>query len=79
MYDIKYLNEEKTTYTEEKRIDEEDRVRVVPIIKFEPYRDEKWLTHGFSTRIGGFSSGIYSSMNLSFSQGDDERFVRTII
>lgn len=76
MYDIKYLNEEKTTYTEEKRIDEEDRVRVVPIIKFEPYRDEKWLTHGFSTRIGGFSSGIYSSMNLSFSQGDDERFVR---
>ena len=51
-------------------------MRVVPIIKFEPYRDEKWLTHGFSTRIGGFSSGIYSSMNLSFSQGDDERFVR---
>lgn len=76
MYDIKYLNEEKTTYIEEKRIDKEDRVRVVPIIKFEPYRDEKWLTHGFSTRLGGFSSGIYSSMNLSFSQGDDERFVR---
>lgn len=76
MYDIKYLNKEKTTYTEVKCAEEEDGVHVVPIIKFESYRNEKWLTHGFSTRLGGFSSGIYSSMNLSFSQGDDERFVR---
>ena len=76
MYDIKYLNKEKTTYIEVRRAEEEDGVHVVPIIKFESYRNEKWLTHGFSTRLGGFSSGIYSSMNLSFSQGDDERFVR---
>ena len=34
------------------------------------------VKHGFSTRIGGVSEGIYSSMNLSFSRGDDENAVR---
>ena len=29
-----------------------------------------WCCHGFSTRIGGVSQGIYSSMNLSFQRGD---------
>ncbi|MBE5937200.1 MAG: peptidoglycan editing factor PgeF [Lachnospiraceae bacterium] len=29
------------------------------------------VKHGFSTRIGGVSSGIYKSMNLSFHRGDD--------
>ena len=33
------------------------------------------LTHGFSTRVGGVSSGIYKSMNLSFNRGDDEACV----
>ena len=28
--------------------------------------------HGFSTRLGGVSKGIYASMNLSFSRGDQE-------
>ena len=28
--------------------------------------------HGFSTRLGGVSQGIYASMNLSFTRGDDE-------
>ena len=34
------------------------------------------VKHGFSTRIGGVSEGIYSSMNLSFTRGDDENAVR---
>lgn len=34
------------------------------------------VRHGFSTRIGGVSEGIFSTMNLSFSRGDDERAVR---
>lgn len=34
------------------------------------------VKHGFSTRIGGVSQGIYDSMNLSFSQGDNEENVR---
>lgn len=31
--------------------------------------------HGFSTRLGGVSEGIYESMNLSFSRGDREEAV----
>lgn len=30
-------------------------------------------THAFSTRIGGVSKGIWSSMNLSFTRGDDPK------
>lgn len=30
-------------------------------------------THAFSTRIGGASKGIWSSMNLSFTRGDDPK------
>lgn len=29
------------------------------------------VKHGFSTRIGGVSTGIFSSLNLGFSRGDD--------
>ena len=29
------------------------------------------ILHGFSTRLGGVSRGIFSSMNLSFTRGDD--------
>lgn len=32
--------------------------------------------HGFSTRRGGVSKGIYASMNLSFTRGDKEEDVR---
>ena len=28
--------------------------------------------HGFSTRMGGVSTGIYESMNLSFTRGDED-------
>jgi YfiH family protein len=33
------------------------------------------LTHGIFTRHGGTSRGIYASLNLSFSVGDDEKNV----
>lgn len=29
------------------------------------------VAHGFSTRIGGVSQGIYESLNLGFTRGDD--------
>lgn len=60
---------------EEKTVSDGDSEHVVPVIGFETYRNYTWLTHGFSTRYGGVSDGIYKSMNLSFSQGDDERRV----
>lgn len=34
------------------------------------------VVHGFSTRQGGVSEGIFSSMNLSFTRGDKEEAVR---
>ena len=34
------------------------------------------VRHGFSTRFGGVSTGIYESMNLSFTRGDREEAVR---
>lgn len=72
---VNRLNASGTTYIEEKTVSDGDSEHVVPVICFEPYRNYTWLTHGFSTRYGGVSDGIYKSMNLSFSQGDDERRV----
>lgn len=34
------------------------------------------FVHAFSTRLGGVSEGMYSSMNLSFTRGDKEDSVR---
>ena len=34
------------------------------------------VVHAFSTRLGGVSEGIYSSMNLSFTRGDKDEAVR---
>lgn len=72
---VNRLNASGTTYIEEKTVSDVDGEHVVPVIGFETYRNYTWLTHGFSTRYGGVSDGIYKSMNLSFSQGDDERRV----
>ncbi len=72
---VNRLNASGTTYIEEKTVSDGDSEHVVPVIGFETYRNYTWLTHGFSTRYGGVSDGIYKSMNLSFSQGDDERRV----
>ena len=34
-----------------------------------------FVRHGFSTRLGGVSDGIFQSMNLSFTRGDDDASV----
>lgn len=47
----------------------------VPLIKFRPFEDINFIEHGFSTRLGGCSSGIYKSMNLSFNLDDDKENV----
>lgn len=39
---------------------------------FEQFTD---IVHGFSTRLGGVSEGIYASMNLSFTRGDEDAAV----
>lgn len=68
---LKYLQGRRTTCLEEKMIEYQGRQYNVPVIKFKPFIELDWLEHGFSTREGGVSEGIYRSMNLSFSQGDD--------
>ena len=34
------------------------------------------VVHGFSTRLGGVSTGIYASMDLGTTRGDDSEHVR---
>ncbi len=43
---------------------------------FPAFDEIPFVRHGFSTRLGGVSKGIYRSMNLSFTRGDDEGAVR---
>ena len=62
MYNITYINQYKTT-----EIKEENGV---PYIVFKNL-ELPGIIHGFSTRLGGVSEGIYSTMNLSFHRGDD--------
>lgn len=48
----------------------------VTFLSYPVFDDMDWIVHGFSTRLGGVSQGIYSSMNLSFTRGDEESSVR---
>ena len=47
----------------------------VPVIRFPAFVSMDFLEHGFSTRMGGVSTGDFASMNLSFSRGDDSQLV----
>lgn len=42
----------------------------VPYLTFNSLEEIKFIRHGFSTRLGGVSKGIFSSMNLAFNRGD---------
>lgn len=72
---MNYLQGRRTTCLEEQKIEFQGNNYNVPVIKFMPFKELEWLEHGFSTREGGISEGIYRSMNLSFSQGDDSEKV----
>lgn len=48
----------------------------VPFLVFPKLKEAKIVNHGFSTRFGGVSKGMFSSMNLSFTRGDEEANVR---
>lgn len=48
----------------------------VPYFVFENLENTGLVRHGFSTRLGGVSEGCLSSMNLSFTRGDDPQKVR---
>lgn len=54
------------------RINEKNNVTYLTYPSFEKIPD---VVHCFSTREGGVSQGIFASMNLSFSRGDEEQAV----
>lgn len=48
-----------------------DFSKAVPYITFPVYSELSFIRHGFSTRLGGVSSGIFSTMNLGTEHGTD--------
>lgn len=56
----------------------------VPLLKFPLLQKTGVVEHGFTTRVGGASSGIFSTLNLSYIRGDqksavDENFRRVAV
>lgn len=47
-----------------------------PLLTFPALERLDFVRHGFTTRMGGASRGIFSTLNLSFTRGDDEETVR---
>ncbi len=43
----------------------------VPYLTYNSLSEIKFINHAFSTRLGGVSEGIFSSMNLAFNRGDN--------
>lgn len=50
-------------------------VENVPVLQYPLLEGTGVVHHGISTREGGVSEGIYRSMNLSFTRGDDPEHV----
>ena len=48
----------------------------VTYLSAEAFEHAGGVVHGFSTRLGGVSSGIYESLNLGSTRGDDPEHVR---
>lgn len=63
-------------YKSEQHIFDEKRVGEVLYLTYPLLENTGIVKHGFSTRMGGVSEGVCSTMNLSFSRGDDENAVR---
>ena len=55
------------------QVKENNGVTYLTYPSFEKFPD---IVHCFSTRLGGVSQGIFSSMNLSFTRGDEEKAVK---
>lgn len=44
----------------------------IPVIQYKSLEETECVYHGFSTRLGGVSQGVYRSMNLSYARGDEK-------
>lgn len=48
----------------------------VTYLRYKSFENTNLVKHGFSTRLGGVSKGMFESMNLSFGRGDDKAAVQ---
>lgn len=48
----------------------------VPFLTFPAFDALPFVRHAFSTRLGGVSEGVFSSMNLNFNRGDSNENVK---
>lgn len=48
----------------------------VPLLEFQPLAEVDFIIHGFSSRMGGVSSGIYESMNFKEDGTDADENIR---
>lgn len=63
-------------YKNQEKIFEEKAVNGVLYLTYPLLAESGMVKHGFSTRLGGVSGGVCSTMNLSFARGDKEEAVR---
>lgn len=75
------MNTKTTAGAEREPVMTERRVQLgcgaeLPLLTFPLLSQCGCVQHGFTTRGGGVSDGEWSSLNLSFSRGDDETAVR---
>ena len=69
-----FLRKNQLDVIREKQITLADNT-VLPLLYFPLLEREEWLAHCFTTRKGGVSEGIFSSLNLSFTRGDQREAV----
>lgn len=61
---------------EEKEVLKINQAGEIVYLTFPILEEQKWLSHCFSTRMGGVSKGIYASMNFREDAEDSEENVR---
>ena len=60
---------------EHKVLDSNGNPQVLPLLHYPLLNELDIVEHCFTTRLGGVSEGVCSSLNLSFSRGDDPKAV----
>lgn len=63
-------------YKNHEKIFEERKAGEVEYLVYPLLEKTGIVSHGFSTRLGGVSEGVCSTMNLSFARGDKEEAVQ---
>lgn len=66
------MKQTKTLYNEYTAL----RGEGTPFLSFLSFEELPFLRHGYSTRLGGVSEGVFSSLNLGFRRGDSDENVQ---